>query len=437
MSETLLDQVEASVRQALTYNENAEVAPVALLWPDRDRQFVHAAEKLRSRLPLLTLGELDTGIAQGPAYWLRCAVAGTVATDLPASTPVLYLPGVGRDDLRAIEECPRALAPLAELQYRGQWFAHPNGKDWTVRAFLGNRERGLGLDVAEDAATAEALLGAFGELLELPMRRLASQYMDADFLRRLLNPDPVARLLEWLDDPAGFRSRTDAAQWNAFVGQCRKEFDFDPGVEGEVTGGRLLGQRQGGWAEVWRRFEQDPERYSGVEARLRKGRPHELFTGPSGSWPQDNQEAEESLRRALAELAGAPAGEARKAVERLWEEHRDRRNWVWARLDQAPLAFALEQIHRLAGLTTGGPSGGVSDLARAFAERGWQADDAFLSALRAAPEAADRSAVAGAASALYRPWLDAHARALQAAIGPLANAGTYTPGPAASSRSTT
>ncbi|MDQ3604613.1 MAG: BREX-1 system phosphatase PglZ type B, partial [Gemmatimonadota bacterium] len=136
MSETLLDQVEASVRQALTYNENAEVAPVALLWPDRDRQFVHAAEKLRSRLPLLTLGELDTGIAQGPAYWLRCAVAGTVATDLPASTPVLYLPGVGRDDLRAIEKCPRKLAPLAELQYRGQWFAHPNGKDWTLRALL-------------------------------------------------------------------------------------------------------------------------------------------------------------------------------------------------------------------------------------------------------------------------------------------------------------
>jgi hypothetical protein len=36
--------------------------------------------------------------------------------------------------------------------------------------------------------------------------------VDADFLHRLLNPDPAARLLEWLDDPAAFRSRADAAQ---------------------------------------------------------------------------------------------------------------------------------------------------------------------------------------------------------------------------------
>jgi hypothetical protein len=434
MSETLLDRVEARVRQALTYNENADSAPAVLLWPDRDHQFVRATEKLRSRLPLLTLGELDVGRAQGPAYWLRCAVAGTIPVDLPAGLPILYLPGVGRDDLRAIEGCPRELAPLAELQYRGQWFAHPNGKDWTIRAFLSNRDRGLGLDVAEDTGTAEALLGSFGELLELPMRRLTSQYLDADFLHRLLNPDPAARLLEWLDDPAAFRSRSDAAQWNAFVKLCRKEYDFDPASDGEVTGGRLLGQRQGGWDEVWRRFAQAPERYSGVEARLRKGRPQELFAGLPESWPQDNESAEDNLRRELANLAGSPAGAARAVILKLWEEHRDRRNWVWARLDKAPLAFALEQMQRLADVASGTPAAGVDELARAYTETGWKADDSFLAALRAAPAAQDRSAVAAAATALYRPWLDAHARALQAAIGPLANSGTYSAGPAASTK---
>ena len=105
---------------------------------------------------------------------------------------------------------------------------------------------------------------------------------------------------------------------------------------------------------------------------------------------------------------------------------------MWAKLDRAPLAFALEQLERLAKLTSGGPGGdGVGDLVSAYVETGWQADDAFLAALGAAPETADRAAVAGAASALYRPWVDAHARALQAAIGPAANSGTYSPAPEA------
>jgi hypothetical protein len=436
MTETLLDQIRTHLRAALAFNDNAEVAPVALLWPDRDRQFIAAVEALRSSMPILTLGELDEAAGVGPAYWLRCAIAGTVDVELAEGTPVVYLPGVAREDLRAIEGCPRELAPLAELQYRGQWFAHVNGKDWTIRAFLVNKERGLGLDVADDAATNEALLGAFDELLALPMRRLA-QHIDAEFLQRLLNPDPAARLLEWLDDPNGFRARIDDPQWRAFVGLCRSEYDFDPGSEGEVTGGRLLGEQQGAWAEVWRRFEQDPERYSGVEERLRKGKPTgqlSMLDTPdtAGAWPQDNEEAEEQLRAALAKLATAPAGQAREAIASLWDAHRDRRNWVWAKLDRAPLAFALEQLHRLAELTVGGPGKDVEQLAASYADKGWQADDAFLGTLAAVADASTRRTVAEAGLAVYRPWLESHARALQEAIGPQASAGTYAAGPEAS-----
>jgi hypothetical protein len=433
MTETLLHRIGVNVREALTYNVNAEVAPVVLLWPDRDRQFVAAAQALQAHLPLLTLGELDEHRTQGPAYWIRCAIARTTEVGLGDGPPVLYLPGVGREDLRAIESCPRELAPIAELQYRGQWFAHPNGKDWTVRALLSNRERGLGLDIAENAATSEALLGAFGELLTLPMRRLAAQHIDAEFLQRLLNPDPVARLLEWLDDPAGFQSRLDSTRWSAFVGLCKSEYAFDPAAEGEVTGGRLLGERKEAWDGVWRRFEQTPERYGGIEVRLRHGKPiDQLFAGPAGAWPQDNEEAESALRTALGDLADAPAGQARAMIDKLWEQHRDRRNWVWAKLDQAPLAFALEHLQRLSQLTGIGPAETVEELVAAYTELGWQADHAFLAALAAAEEPSDRQAVASAATALYRPWLDSHARALQTAIGPLANAGTYTPGTEAS-----
>lgn len=430
MSETLLDRLESTLTDALDYNDNAEVAPVVLLWPDREYQFADAVEALRSRLPLLTLGELDEGSCTGPAYWLRCVIGGTVDADLPAGTPILYLPGVGRHDLRAVEACPPELAPLAELQYRGEWFAHPNGKDWTLRALLTNRDRGLGLDVADDRETARALVTALGALLQVPMHRLAIQYIDAEFLHRLLNPDLAAQLLEWLNDPAGVRSRMAAGQWSSFVGLCKTEYDFDPEREGEVTGGQRLGEQRGAWAEVWRRFGQDPERYRGIEDLLRKARPEQLFTGPDGAWPQDNEAAEDNLRGALGDLAEAGLGTACETVRRLWIEHQDRRGWVWARLDRAPLVLALEQLEELARLTAPAPATSLAELVRGYEADGWRADAAVLQALTAVDGPDDRAAVTAAALALYRPWLDAHARALQEALGP--NAVHYQPGPEAS-----
>jgi len=428
MTETLLDQIETRLREAFDYNPNAEAPPVALLWPDRDRQFQPVVEPLRSQMPLLTLGPIDEAWGHGPAYWLRCAIARTVDVELSGDgPPVVYLPGVGRDDLRAIEECPRHLAPIAELQYRGQWFTHPNSKDWTIRSLLSNRERGLGLDLAQDTETGDAVVGAFGELLTLPMRRLTTEHIDADFLHRLLNPDPPGRLLEWLDDPTAFKVRQENAEWKAFVDLCKREFNFDPVTEGELTGGRLLGTREGKWKEVWRRFEENPERYLGVETRLRDGRPQELFPGYESSWPQDNEEAEKRLRQRLSQLAGEPAEPVQTSIRHLWEEHRQRQGWVWARLDRSPLAFALEHLHRLVEHTTAGPGESIEDLRATHLESGWQADDAFLAALQAAPQPADRKAIAGAAVALYRSWLDLHARALQDAIGPLADSGAYAP----------
>ena len=73
----------------------------------------------------------------------------------PTGPPIVYLPGVSRSELRAADTCPPELAPIAELQYRSQWFSHPNNRDWTVRALLTNRERGLGLRIADDADTSD------------------------------------------------------------------------------------------------------------------------------------------------------------------------------------------------------------------------------------------------------------------------------------------
>jgi len=136
-----------------------------VLWPDNERQWEPVLPVLRERLPhLLTLGPYAANCKTGPAIWLRCMIGRSSTApllpeaDWPETTiPILYLPGVSRQELRAVAECPPALVPLAELQYRGVFWSQVNHKDWTTLAFMQSADGGLGLDVARDNATLEAM----------------------------------------------------------------------------------------------------------------------------------------------------------------------------------------------------------------------------------------------------------------------------------------
>ncbi|MEO3810719.1 BREX-1 system phosphatase PglZ type B [Sphaerisporangium sp. B11E5] len=433
LSRTVLDNIIDCLNVAVAYNANVHEKPVALLWPDENAQWQQVIERISKRVPLISLGAYEPSRLRGPAYWIRCVVAGTLDVGVPEGPVVVYMPGVMRSALRAIETCPAELAPIAELQYRSQWFSHPNHRDWSVRALLAHRERGLGLRIADDAETTSALLLALDRLLDEPIERVSKHLLDADYLLELVNEDPVRSLLRWLDDPHGFRTRSDNKQWTAFVQQCKADYGFDPTADGEVTAARKLGGRTGAWANVWMRFAETPDRYGGVVDQLRKARPRELCVANADSWPQDNERAERQLRDQLRDFEALTPDRARNEVARLENEHGWRRGTVWADLDHAPLAFALEQLVVLGELTTQPLSADDLDVLVAdYAARGWQADDAVVRALAATGTLADREAVSAAAAALYLRWLDAGAKALQQAIGSMANSHKYRPGPPAS-----
>lgn len=121
---------------------------------------------LQKRLPeFLVLGDYRPEARAGPAVWVRCMVDRTLDDPvLPDDRPPLVcLPGVARQQLRAGEQCPDALKPLVELQFRGVLWHQPNGNDWAVNAFLAS-SKALGLDIAHDRATAAALLRALPEV---------------------------------------------------------------------------------------------------------------------------------------------------------------------------------------------------------------------------------------------------------------------------------
>jgi hypothetical protein len=125
------------------------------------------------------------------------------------------------------------------------------------------------------------------------------------------------------------------------------------------------------------------------------------------------------------------ADEVREAMQALERTHGQRRNWVWARLGEAPLAQALAHLVKLAELTAQ-PCGGdaIAQIADSYADWGWQVDAAVLNALAAVQHQEDVDAVTCALTPLYEAWLRNAATQLQQAVALKPEDYVPTPAPA-------
>ena len=420
--QTVFEALTERLRKAAEFNSEDPIAPAVILWTDKEEQWQPLLPRLREALPeLLTLGAYDLAAKTGPAIWLRCMIARKLpeADWAENMVPIIYLPGVSRQELRAVEECPRPLQPLAELQYRGVLFTQLNARDWTAMAFLVSEDGGLALEVAQDNATKGALRRALIPLADQPVAGLRGRRLQAADFDELLNPDQISALLRWLNDPAGVRSACEADAWGAFRSGCRERFGFDPETDGALVGAEKLGGQAGNWQTAWHRFAESPRSYHDLLTLLRQARPanaNDLFFNRS-AWPQDNEAMEAELREALSALADRPAPEARGAIARLEQTHRERRGWVWAQLGEARLAQAVEPLATLARVTERA-LGGVTpqEIVEQHASGLWQADGAALDALAVVEEPQDVAAVTAAVRATYRPWLEAGAEHCQQAV---------------------
>lgn len=411
----LLEALEASLAGAVRTPEGA-AEPVAILWTDADAQWEPLMPRLRTVAPhVLTLGDYAPATKTGPAIWLRCVVDRALPDvgPPPGTVPILYLPRVARQELRAAEECPPALQPLVELQYRGRVWHQRNGRDWSVEAFLSSDD-GLGLDVAQDARTRDALLRALPLLAELPIDSLRGKRLDADDFDRLAVSDPIRDLLRWMAAPEAFRAAGDEGRWRAFCGVCRSELGFDPERRTPLDAAEAMVDGNGKWADVWRRFCEAPRLYPGISALLREVPVDRLSLFTRDRSPRVNEAAETDLKRGLEAAAEMPQAGAVEKVLALETEHATRREWVWAQVGESPLALALEPLARLASLARE-PLGGATLPAAldAYSAGGWRCDRAALDACGAvrAPEKA--AVVRAAVRAIYGPWLDATARHFQ------------------------
>ena len=416
--QTLLDALVQSLAATLRTLDGV-AAPVALLWTDADGQWLPLIPLLAKALPqLYVLGPYHSEERSGPVIWLRCVVERSLPEAVPVGViPVLYLPRVSRQDLRAGGDCPRELQPLIELQYRGALWHQRNGRDWTVEAFL-TSDSGCGLDIASNIRTLDAMLRALPLLATEPLAALRGRRLEADDFDRLAIGDPVRDLLGWMGDPVNFEVRCVPGHWQTFREVCKRDFGLDPDSGGPQAAGNALlnggGTFAAHWEDVWRRFTDAPTLYSGIAQRLREAHPSDMFVDRARQ-PGENQHAEDELRRGLEAVCALAHAAACEKVLVLEAEHGERRSWVWARLGDSPLALAMAPMAQLADSARKAPSGAtVQTLAEDYATHGWRCDRAAMDALSNPVSAADLALISRVVRVLYEPWLDRGARRFQA-----------------------
>jgi hypothetical protein len=312
------------------------------------------------------------------------------------------------------------LQPLAELQYRGAFWSQANAKDWTVGAFLSSKNGGLGLDVAQDKATQDALQQVLeaGVLLDRSLDELKGRQINAEWLQSLLAPNPTRDLLAWMNDPAAVQARWAGPRWKIFSGRCSSDFGFDPVADGVAVAAEKLAKREGKWVAVAELYKDSYASFPHVFDHLARVAPPQMGLFPDleqlSGYPQANEQSEATLRKALSDAAAMDAAQARSTVLNCENEHGPRRSWLWSRMGHAPLAAATEHLAKIAELTVAAPTGATpAELAVSYRQSGWRVDEAALRAMASVHAKADVEAVSGVLRAIYLPWLEEAAKRLQ------------------------
>jgi hypothetical protein len=414
--ETLLEAIAASLNLAIQTPDGV-APPAALLLMDKDCQWLPLLEPIMMAIPqFYALGTFSPERRQGPVIWLKCIVERSLPDMAPEEgvVPIVYLPRVGRQDLRAAGDCDPMLQPLIELQYRGGVWHQRNGRDWTVEAFL-TSDDALALDIALDDRTRDAMMRALPLLAQEPIAGLRGRRLEADDFDRLTIGDPVRDLLTWLSDAEAFEDRCDAGRWATFRDVCVREFSVDPDTDGPRAAADALTEGGGKWDEVWQRFYDAPKLYPGVSTALRAARPKDLLGLIDQSRrPGLNEEQEDKLRKELEAVAELPHADACDKIAKLDEEHKERREWVWTHIGESPFALALDPLGRLARAakrTLGGAS--AETLISDYIAEGWRCDLAAIEALSSRKPGAEHDLITKVVRALYEPWLDRSARRFQ------------------------
>lgn len=429
MSESIYHKVRQALKQAENHNSNLMVRPEVILWPDPENQWTEVIDVLQNDLPqLLIYGGFEPLKKQGPSIWIKCMVARMLPeANWDAGTiPIIYLPGISKNDFRNVEEAGLNLQPLIEYQYTGVLFLQENGREWSIMAFVENPINGLGLKVSKDAATKEALKKSLPAIFQDPDILQGKSVLDADFLNNLLFPDLTPNILRWMCKGDVFLQQMENDRRDVFVNLCQNQFEFTPDHKDIIAITKKLGEQKGNWRHVWQLYVNAPKKYSEIEEFLRSAKPDDLGVGvfaiPEESWPQVNELAEEKLLADLIKASNLHPKEATLKLLSLNETNSKRKSWVWNELGKSPLVNSLHFLIEMAKIcTTAFPSSSIDELKDYYVSKGLHADQYMRKALAAVKTEKDKKAVKALIKLIYQPWLELITNQFQTLVAENAN----------------
>ena len=414
MTQSLYDKLIGAIKQAESNNGNLMTKPEVILWPDPERLWEDVISIIQeSRDNLFIYGVYEPQKNQGPSIWLKCMMAKSIpeAVWKSETTPIIYLPGISKNELKNVEDIGFQLQPLVEYQYTGTIFSQENGKEWTILAFVENPINGLGLKVNKDNATKEALKKALPSIFQDKDIFVGKTYIDADFLNNQLFPNIIPSILKWICKGDAFLDTLDAGKKEVFANICKAQYDFEPDHRNIKAIVEKLGTQKNSWNNVWQFFASAPNKYPEIEDLLRLAKPNDLGSGifaiPQNSWPQVNEDKEEELRIYLEKALKLDPKKASIEINRLEEEHKERRNWIWYELDKAPLLKSLSGLSEMAATaTTPFPFGTIEEIKNYYITEGYRIDYAMRRAFAAVKSEKDKSLIKEIIQLIYKPWLE-------------------------------
>jgi len=414
MRDSIFDKVLQALKQAENHNSHVMVSPEVILWPDPENQWCEVMDVLQQSIPhLLIYGSYAPEKKQGPAIWLKCMIARVLpeADWDSEAIPIIYLPGVAKSDLRNVENAVFNFQPLLEYQYTGTLFMQENGREWSIQAFVENPTLGLGLKVAKDNATKEALKKTLPSIFQ-DKDVLANQtIIDADYLNNQLFPDMIPTILKWMCKGEIFFQNIKDGKREVFTSLCKSQYGFEPDHKNIIAIAEKLGSQKNAWKYVWQHYASAPLKYAEIEELLRLAKPADLGTGifalPDESWPQINEENEAALAQALTKAATQDTAKALVTLQELEKEHKLRRAWVWSELGKSPLADALNYLVQMASKATESYStSSIEDIKNYYIAHGIMVDQFMRKALATVKSEKDKTIVISIIRLFYQPWLE-------------------------------
>jgi hypothetical protein len=414
MSKSICDKVIQALKQAENHNSNVMVKPEVILWPDPENQWCDVIGVLQESIPhLLIYGKFEPSKKQGPAIWLKCMIAKVLpeANWDADAIPIIYLPGVAKSDLRNVENAVFNFQPLLEYQYTGTLFIQENGREWSILAFLENPMNGLGIKVAKDNATKDALKKTLPSIFQDREVLANKTIIDADYLNNQLFPDIIPTILKWMCKGDTFLKTMDIGRQEVFTNLCKSQYEFEPDHKNIKAIAEKLGSHKNAWKYIWQLYATAPHKYPEIEALLRLAKPADLGVGmyalPEESWPQVNEQKEEILAQALIIAAQQDAIKALATLQGLEAAHRVRRNWVWSELGKSPLADALHYLVQMAlKATEAFSSSSIEALKNYYTTNGFSVDQFMRKALAAVKLEKDKTIIKSIIHLFYQPWLE-------------------------------